>query len=84
MGAISIINHTRDKVMFGYVHETSATNLNDFKWARGKNHTITNCTLFEGRAMGLNITGTDGIYVSGCNFIDNAESGVKFRAVHCA
>uniref|UniRef100_UPI0030EB2DAA hypothetical protein n=1 Tax=Klebsiella pneumoniae TaxID=573 RepID=UPI0030EB2DAA len=78
MGAISIINHTRDKVMFGYVHETSATNLNDFKWARGKNHTITNCTLFEGRAMGLNITGTDGIYVSGCNFIDNAESGVKF------
>ena len=28
--------------------------------------------------MGLNITGTDGIYVSGCNFIDNAESGVKF------
>ncbi|HHL1430500.1 TPA: phage tail fiber protein [Klebsiella pneumoniae] len=78
MGVISIINHTRDKVMFGYVHETSATNLNDFKWARGKNHTITNCTLFEGRAMGLNITGTDGIYVSGCNFIDNAESGVKF------
>ncbi|MCP5730486.1 phage tail fiber protein [Klebsiella pneumoniae] len=78
MGVISIINHTRDKVMFGYVYETSATNLNDFKWARGKNHTITNCTLFEGRAMGLNITGTDGIYVSGCNFIDNAESGVKF------
>lgn len=78
MGVISIINHTRDKVMFGYVHETSATNLNDFKWARGKNHTITKCTLFEGRAMGLNITGSDGIYVSGCNFIDNAESGVKF------
>lgn len=78
MGVISIINHTRDKVMFGYVHETSATSLNDFKWARGKNHTITNCSLFEGRAMGLNITGTDGIYVSGCNFIDNAESGVKF------
>ncbi|HBT0132006.1 TPA: hypothetical protein MAZ80_002856 [Klebsiella pneumoniae] len=78
MGVISILNHTRDKVMFGYVHETSAMNLNDFKWARGKNHTITSCTLFEGRAMGLNITGTDGIYVSGCNFIDNAESGVKF------
>lgn len=78
MGVINILNHTRDTVMFGYVHETSATNLNDFKWARGKNHTVTNCTLFEGRAMGLNITGTDGIYVSGCNFIDNAESGVKF------
>lgn len=78
MGVINILNHTRDKVMYGYIHETSATSLNDFKWARGKNHTITNCTLFEGRAMGLNITGTDGIYVSGCNFIDNAESGVKF------
>ncbi|HGK3822205.1 TPA: phage tail fiber protein [Klebsiella pneumoniae] len=78
MGVINILNHTRDTVMSGYVHETSATNLNDFKWARGKNHTVTNCTLFEGRAMGLNITGTDGIYVSGCNFIDNAESGVKF------
>ncbi|HED2410241.1 TPA: hypothetical protein R4Y39_000514 [Raoultella planticola] len=78
MGVINILNHTRDKVMYGYVHETNATNLNDFKWARGKNHTVTNCTLFEGRAMGLNITGTDGIYVSGCNFIDNAESGVKF------
>ncbi|WP_283184888.1 tail fiber domain-containing protein [Klebsiella pneumoniae] len=78
MGVINILNNTRDKPMFGYVDDTSATNLNPFKWARGKNHNITNSTLFEGRAMGLNITGSDGIYVTNCNFIDNSESGVKF------
>ncbi|MBS3674169.1 tail fiber domain-containing protein [Klebsiella quasipneumoniae] len=59
--------------------ETSETKQNAFKWARGKNHSITDCLLYEGRANGLAISGSDHVDISGCKFIDNSESGLKLE-----
>ncbi|WPO20853.1 right-handed parallel beta-helix repeat-containing protein [Raoultella ornithinolytica] len=77
--AITIRNGTVDLPAARYGNETSDTNKNPFKWARGKNHRIVNCRLYEGRANGLAISGSDNIVISGCQFIDNAESGLKLE-----
>ena len=77
--AISIRNHSVDLPTQRYGNETSETNKNAFKWARGKNHTITGCTLYESRANGLAVAGSDYVTVSGCRFIDNSESGLKLE-----
>lgn len=77
--AISIRNNTVDLPTARYGDETSETNKNDFKWARGKNHSIANCTLYESRANGLAVAGSDYVTVEGCRFIDNSESGLKLE-----
>ncbi|HDT6553523.1 TPA: tail fiber domain-containing protein [Raoultella ornithinolytica] len=77
--AICIRNGTVDLPTARYGNETSETHQNAFKWARGKNHSITGCTLYESRANGLAIAGSDYITVNGCFFIDNAESGLKLE-----
>ncbi|HGY5954295.1 TPA: right-handed parallel beta-helix repeat-containing protein, partial [Raoultella ornithinolytica] len=75
--AISILNGSVDLPTARYGNETSETNKNPFKWAKGKNHSITNCTLSECRANGLLVCGSEYVTISGCRFIDNSESGLK-------
>lgn len=78
-GAICIRNNTVDLPTQRYGNETSETNKNSFKWARGKNHVITSCYLFESRANGLAVSGSDYVSVTDCRFIDNSESGLKLE-----
>ncbi|WP_046852181.1 tail fiber/spike domain-containing protein [Raoultella planticola] len=77
--AICIRNGTVDLPTARYGNETSETNKNAFKWARGKNHRITKCTLFECRANGLAVSGSDHVAVNLCFGIDNSESGFKLE-----
>lgn len=78
-GAICIRNNTVDLPTQRYGNETSETNKNSFKWARGKNHVITSCYLFESRANGLAVSGSDYVSVTDCRFINNSESGLKLE-----
>ena len=77
--AICVRNGTVDLPTARYGNETSETNKNAFKWARGKNHRITKCTLFECRANGLAVSGSDHVAVNLCFGIDNSESGFKLE-----
>lgn len=78
-GAIMVLNDCELPVTagFGWNAGTDVSYANPFKWARGSNHSFVNCDLFEGRQMGLCVTGSDCVTISDVNTYDNAESGVQ-------
>lgn len=78
-GAIMVLNDCELPVTagFGWNAGADVSYGNPFKWARGSNHTFVNCDLFEGRQMGLCVTGSDYVTISNVNTYDNAESGVQ-------
>lgn len=78
-GAIMVLNDCELPVTagFGWNAGVDVSYGNPFKWARGSNHTFENCDLFEGRQMGLCVTGSDYLTISNVNTYDNAESGVQ-------
>ena len=79
IGAISILNDSNFSATpgIGWNGNQSYVTGNTFKWARGVNHTVTNCDLFESRQMGLYISGSDKIFLSNLNLYNNAESGLQ-------
>lgn len=78
-GAIMVLNDCELPVTagFGWNAGTDVSYTNPFKWARGSNHSFVNCDLFEGRQMGLCVTGSDHITISNINTYGNAESGIQ-------
>ncbi|HFU6567571.1 TPA: right-handed parallel beta-helix repeat-containing protein, partial [Raoultella ornithinolytica] len=78
-GAIMVLNDCELPVTAGFGWNAGAgmSYGNPFKWARGSNHSFVNCDLFEGRQMGLCVTGSDHITISNINTYGNAESGIQ-------
>ncbi|EOQ52180.1 right-handed parallel beta-helix repeat-containing protein [Klebsiella quasipneumoniae] len=75
IACISIINGSREALLWGY--DNDDLDISAFEFARGYNHKVSNCYLYECANNGLYITGSDCVIVDGCNFVNNGESGLK-------
>ncbi|HCI6538781.1 right-handed parallel beta-helix repeat-containing protein [Klebsiella variicola] len=72
MGGCAILNGTRDPILWGYKNR-----INDFEFARGYGHKISNSIFYQCRNNGLFLSGSENVVIDNCKFIDNGESGFK-------
>lgn len=72
MGGVAILNGTKDPILWGYKNR-----INNFEFARGHGHKITNSIFYQCRNNGLFLSGSENVVIDRCKFIDNGESGLK-------